>query len=288
MLLSSNSHALSNGVYFSRLDDSISIIMTDDKNNVVKLAGKAIGDFNLIKNGDRILVAVSGGKDSYTLLDTLEILRHKAPIKYGIVAVHIDTGAPGMKSDLVESYLKQHGYDYRIEHTHILRIALEHNKGKKLLCSLCSRLRRGLLYSLTPKIGCNKIALGHNMDDLIETLLMNIFFNGQIKAMPAISISDNYKVMVIRPLIYVKAQAALAYASGLEAPLIDPQCPVSMMPRLTNRQKIRKIISELEKGHPHIKDSIFASLKHVKTDYLLDKLLIEDGLEHLIKDGNIQ
>ncbi len=261
--------------------------MTNNRSNVLRLVGKAIGDFNLIKNGDRILVAVSGGKDSYTLLDTLEVLRHKAPIKYSIVAVHIDTGAPGMKSDLIESYLKEQGYDYRIEHTRILKVALEHNKGKKLLCSLCSRLRRGLLYRLAPKLGCNKIALGHNMDDLIETLLMNIFFNGQIKAMPAVSISDNYKVVVIRPMIYVKAQAALDYASNIEAPLIDPQCPVSMMSRLTNRQKIRKIISEFEKGHPLVKDSIFASLKHVKMDYLLDKILINDKLESLIKDREI-
>ncbi|MGB9736544.1 MAG: tRNA 2-thiocytidine(32) synthetase TtcA [bacterium] len=255
--------------------------MADNKFNVIRLVGKAIGDFNLIKDGDRILVAVSGGKDSYTLLDALEILRHKAPIKYSIVAVHIDTGAPGMKSDFVEAYLKQHGYDYRIEHTQILQIAIKNNKQKKLLCSMCSRLRRGLLYNLAPKLGCNKIALGHNMDDLIETLLLNIFFNGQIKAMPAISVSDNYKVTVIRPLIYVKAQSALEYASELNAPLIDPQCPVSMRHELTNRQKIRKIISELEREYPLVKDSIFASLKHVKIDYMLDKRLIRDKLEQI-------
>jgi tRNA 2-thiocytidine biosynthesis protein TtcA len=252
--------------------------MGDNRSNVVRLVGRAIGDFDLIKDGDSILVAVSGGKDSYTLLDALETLRHKAPIKYSMVAVHVDTGAPGMKSDLVESYLKQHGYEYRIEHTRILQVALKNNRGKKLLCSICSRLRRGLLYSLASKLGCNKIALGHNMDDLIETLLMNIFFNGQIKSMPAVSVSDKYKVTVIRPLIYVKAQAALDYASSLEAPLIDPECPVSMRPQLTNRQKVRKIIAELEKGHPFIKDSIFASLTHINTDYMLDKLLREDKL----------
>ena len=252
--------------------------MEDDRDHVTRLVGKAIGDFDLIKNGDRILVAVSGGKDSYTLLDTLERLRHKAPVEFSMVAVHIDTGAPGMKSDLVESYLSRQGYDYRIEHTQILRIALAHNKGEKLLCSICSRLRRGLLYNMASKLGCNKLALGHNMDDLIETLLMNIFFNGRIKAMPALSVSDNYKVTVIRPLIYVKAGAARDYASNLQAPLIDPQCPVSMMPELTNRQKIRKIINELEKGHPLIKDSIFASLKHIKADSLLDKGFLEEKL----------
>lgn len=252
--------------------------MGDNRNSVVRLVGRAIGDFNLIKNGDTILVAVSGGKDSYTLLDALETLRHKAPVKYDIMAVHMDTGAPGMESDLVESYLKQQGYEYRIDRTQILQVALKHNRDKKLLCSICSRLRRGRLYSLASQLGCNKIALGHNMDDVIETLLMNIFYNGQIKAMPAISVSDNYNVTVIRPLIYVKARAALDYASSLEAPLIDPRCPVSMRPQLTNRQKVRKIISELEKGHPFIKDSIFASLAHIKTDYLLDKLLKEDKL----------
>lgn len=255
--------------------------MSDNRFNVIRLVGKAIGDFNLIKDGDRILVAVSGGKDSYTLLDALEILRHKAPIKYSLVAVHIDTGAPGMKTELVESYLKLHGYDYRIEHTQILQIAIKNNKQKKLLCSLCSRLRRGMLYNLAPKLGCNKIALGHNMDDLIETLLLNIFFNGQIKAMPAISVSDNYVVTVIRPLIYVKAQSALEYASELNAPLIDPQCPVSMRAELTNRQKVKKIISELEKEYPLVKDTIFASLKHIKTDYMLDKRLIKDKLEQI-------
>lgn len=253
--------------------------MTDKPfNNVVRQVGKAIGDFSMIQQGDKILVAVSGGKDSYTLLDALEILRHRAPVNYTILAVHIDTGAPGMKSGLVESYLKQHGYEYRIERTDILQIALENNRNKKLLCALCSRLRRGLLYSLASKLGCNKIALGHNMDDLIETLLMNIFFNGQVKAMPAKSVSDNYKVTVIRPLIYVRAEVALDYASNLEAPLIDPECPVSMSARLTNRQKIRRIISGLEKEHPLIKDSIFASLKHINMEYLLDKRLLQDKL----------
>ncbi len=253
--------------------------MTDKPfNNVVRQVGKAIGDFSMIQQGDKILVAVSGGKDSYTLLDALEILRHRAPVNYSILAVHIDTGAPGMKSGLVESYLKQHGYEYRIERTDILQIALENNRNKKLLCALCSRLRRGLLYSLASKLGCNKIALGHTMDDLIETLLMNIFFNGQVKAMPAKSVSDNYKVTVIRPLIYVRAEAALDYASNLEAPLIDPECPVSMSARLTNRQKIRRIISGLEKEHPLIKDSIFASLKHINRDYLLDTRLLQNKL----------
>jgi tRNA 2-thiocytidine biosynthesis protein TtcA len=259
--------------------------MADNKYNVVRLVGKAIGDYNLIQEGDRILVAISGGKDSYTLLDALEILRHKAPIKYSLLAVHINTGAPGMKSELVEAYLKEHGYDYKIEYTQILQIAIKSNKGKKLLCSMCSRLRRGMLYNLAPRFGCNKIALGHNMDDLIETLLMNIFFNGQIKAMPPISISDNYKVTVIRPLIYVKAKNALDYASELNAPLIDPQCPVSMMPELTIRQKVRKIISELEREHPLIKDSIFASMKHINVDYMLDKKLIKEKLHQLTRSG---
>lgn len=254
--------------------------MEETQNQVVRLVGKAIGDYRLIADGDRILVAVSGGKDSYTLLDALEVLRRRAPVRYTLTALHIDTGAPGMKSGLVETYLREHGYDYHVEHTQILRTALEHNRGGKLLCSLCSRLRRGVLYNSASKLGCTKIALGHNMDDFIETLLMNIFFNGRIKAMPVISISDNYKVTVIRPLLYVKAHAALAYAAAMEAPLIDPQCPVSMMPQLTNRQKIRKMIQELEKDHPALKESIGASLKHVQTEYLLDKRFMKPAGEH--------
>lgn len=232
----------------------------------------------MIGEGDRILVAVSGGKDSYTLLDALERLRHRAPVRYTVMALHIDTGAPGMKSGLVESYLRQHGYEYRIEHTEIMKIALSHNGNGKLLCSICSRLRRGLLYTLASKSVCNKIALGHNRDDLIETLLMNIFFNGQVKAMPAVSIPDNYKVTVIRPLIYVRAQDALDYASALDAPLIDPGCPVSVSAHLTNRQKIRRIISGLEEEHPLIKDSMLASLKHINIEYLLDRSFVQDGL----------
>ncbi len=261
--------------------------MGDNLHNVVRQVGKAVGDFGLIKNDDRILVAVSGGKDSYTLLDVLEKLRRRAPVRYSIIAAHIDTGASGMKSGLVESYLKQHGHEYIVEHTRIMQIALMNNREGKLLCSLCSRLRRGLLYNIASRLGCNKVALGHTMDDLIETLLLNIFFNGQLKAMPALSVSDNYTVTVIRPLIYVKAKDALDYASSLEAPLIDPQCPVSMSPQLTNRQKVRRIISELEKEHPLIKDAIFASLKHVKTEYLLDKNLIKDKLEQFINNGGI-
>ncbi len=237
---------------------------------VVRHVGKAIGDFAMIREGDRILVAVSGGKDSYTLLHALETLRHRSPIRYTLMAVHIDTGAPGMKSGHVEAYLREQGYEYRIEHTEVLRTALMHNSKGKLLCALCSRLRRGLLYSIATQTGCNKIALGHNTDDLVETLLMNIFFNGQIKAIPAISVSDNYKVTVIRPLIYVRAQAALDYASSLDAPLIDPGCPVSVSSELTNRQKVRRIISALEEDHPLIKDSMLASLKHINREYLLE------------------
>ncbi|MCL4477718.1 MAG: tRNA 2-thiocytidine(32) synthetase TtcA [Deltaproteobacteria bacterium] len=246
--------------------------------NIVKAVGRAIGDFDLIHEGDKILVAVSGGKDSYTLLDALEKLRHRSPVKYDLTAVHIDTGAPGMRSDLVEQFLKSHSYDYIIERTEIMRISVEYNKEDKLLCSLCSRLRRGYLYSLSQKHGFNKIALGHNMDDLIETLFLNIFFTGQIKAMPAISRSGNYKVTVIRPLIYVKAKDALKYAVSLEAPLIDPECPVSMSGRLENRRKIRNLISNLEKEYPYIKNTIFASLKHVNKDYLLDKRLFNDNI----------
>ncbi len=250
---------------------NIETLTDDTREKAVRLVGKAIGDYGLIAGGDRILVAVSGGKDSYTLLDTLEVLRHRAPVSYRITALHVDTGAPGMKSDLVESFLRQHGYEYHIEHTRILQTALEHNTNGKLLCSLCSRLRRGVLYSTASKLGCNKIALGHNQDDFIETLLMNVFFNGRIKAMPVVSVSDKYAVTVIRPLLYVTARAALEYASSMEAPLIDPQCPVSMRPQLTNRQKIRRMITELEKDHPLLKESIAASLKHVQTDCLLDK-----------------
>ncbi len=252
--------------------------MGNNLSNVRRHVGRAIGDYNLIQNGDKILVAVSGGKDSYTLLDALERLKHKAPVKYSLLCVHIDTGAPGMKSELVESYLRQHRYEYIIEHTHIMQTAIKANRGRKLLCSVCSRLRRGFLYSIAVRSGCNKIAIGHNMDDLIETLLMNIFFNGQLKGMPPISISDNYKVTVIRPLIYVKSKDTLDYASNLMAPLIDPECPVSMSMELTNRQKIRRIISNLEKEHPLIKDTIFASLKHINIEYLLDKRLIKDKL----------
>ncbi len=248
--------------------------MNGHAHNVVRLTGRAIADFDMIQQGDRILVAVSGGKDSYTLLDVLEKLRRRSPVKYTLTAVHIDTGAPGMRSGLVESYLTQNGYESIIEHTQILRIALKHNDNQKLLCALCSRLRRGYLYRIASKTGHNKVALGHNMDDVIETLLMNVFFNGQVKAMPAVSVSDNYGVTVIRPLIYVRAAAALDYASDLMAPLIDPQCPISLSPELTNRQKIRRMLSDLEKDHPLIKDSILASLKHVNAAYLLDKRLM--------------
>jgi len=237
---------------------------------ILKYTGKAISDYNLIEEGDRIMVALSGGKDSYTLLQILEILRRKAPIKFSLIAVNIDPDFSGYRTNIIEDFLKENGYEYEMVKTNIYETIEKHIDPNTSYCSFCSRLRRGVIYNKAVELGCTKIALGHHMDDFIETLLLNQFFNGEIKAMAAKLVSDDKRNVVIRPLVNVDEALIREYSAMMEFPIICCCCPVCGDENLM-RKYIKKMLNELSQKHPGIKRSMLRSLSNVNRRHLLIK-----------------
>lgn len=235
--------------------------------------GKAIGDFKMIDEGDQIMVAVSGGKDSWVMLHILEELRKRAPVKFNLIAVNIDQGYAGFRQDKIEDYLVSHGFKFHMEFFNIAQILEEKNKDGAVPCSLCSRLRRGSLSGLAAKLGCNKIALGHHQDDMIETLLLNTFFNGRLAAMAPKLVSEDEKITVIRPLMSVSEKEIIQYAEALKFPIVCCQCPL-MCGEASHldhrRRKMKDLLKQLEKDIPEIKNSILASLGRVQVSHLMD------------------
>ena len=195
------------------------------ESRIAKKATKAIVDFNLIEDGDRVMVGLSGGKDSWALMQTLDLLRKRAPIDFSLVAVNVDSGYKDFKHDVIAKTCEARGWAYRIEHTSIGDVMDDLLDANATPCSLCARLRRGVLYRIASEVGATKIALGHHMDDFIETLLLNLFFAGALKAMPARLVSDNGEHVVIRPLAYVGEDEARLYAKQCELPIIGCCCP---------------------------------------------------------------
>jgi tRNA 2-thiocytidine biosynthesis protein TtcA len=238
-----------------------------------RLAGKAIGDFGLIENGDRILVALSGGKDSWTLLHVLESLRRRAPVSFSLVSVTVHPGFPGFQTAGIEDFLRDRGHEYRIVGVPIHDLMLEKLAPEDSPCSLCSRIRRGVLYTQARELGCTKIALGHHREDFIETLLLNQFYNGKIKAMAPLLRADDGRNTVIRPLVYVPEEMIIRYAVEAGFPVTCCACPSCGDPDL-KRVKMKNLLDGLEREHPGIKASLLASLAAVEAEHLLTK----DGL----------
>src|SRR5918911_1265884 len=212
---------------------------------VAKKTTKAITDFNLIEDGDRIMVGLSGGKDSWALMQTLDNLRQRAPIKFSLVAVNVDSGYKDFKHDVIAKTCEERGWECRIEHTSIGDVMDDLLAADATPCSLCARLRRGVLYRIASEVGATKIALGHHLDDFVETLLLNLFFAGALKAMPARLVSDNKKHIVIRPLVYVTEAEARGYTQECGLPVIGCCCPACGDLSL-KRQRIKRMLSELE------------------------------------------
>jgi tRNA 2-thiocytidine biosynthesis protein TtcA len=238
--------------------------------------GRAIADFDLIKEGDRIAVGLSGGKDSWTLLHMLEELRRRAPINYEVMAVTIDSGYPGFRSDVIENYLKEHGFAYHIEQAGHYEIIKEKRRPDSSYCSICARLKRGSLYTLAQKLGCNKLALGHHLDDFIETLLLNQFFVGSLKAMAPSMLADNGVTTVIRPLVYVEEKEIIPFARENGFPVVCCCCPVCGTADL-QRKKMKQLLKDLEKSIPHVKRSLLRALANVQPRHLLDRRLQPAG-----------
>jgi tRNA 2-thiocytidine biosynthesis protein TtcA len=243
---------------------------------IAKKTTKAITDFKLIEDGDRIMVGLSGGKDSWALLQTLDILRQRAPIRFSLVAVNVDSGYKDYKHDVIARTCEARGWEYRIEHTSIGEVMEDILEADATPCSLCARLRRGVLYRIASEVGATKIALGHHLDDFVETLLLNLFFAGALKAMPARLVSDDGAHVVIRPLVYVGEDEARLYAKEADLPIIGCCCPACGDLSL-QRQRIKRLIMDLEVNHPGVKQSMLKALKNVMPRHLLDTRLNPSG-----------
>jgi tRNA 2-thiocytidine biosynthesis protein TtcA len=243
---------------------------------IAKKTTKAITDFNLIEDGDRIMVGLSGGKDSWALLQTLDILRKRAPIQFSLIAVNVDSGYKDFKHDLIAKTCTERGWEYRIEHTTIGEIMDDVLEANATPCSLCARLRRGVLYRIAGEVGATKIALGHHLDDFIETLLLNLFFSGALKAMPARLVSDNGAHVVIRPLAYVGEDEARLYTKEMGLPIIGCCCPACGDLSL-QRQRVKRLILDLEREHSGVKQSMLKALRNVMPRHLLDTRLNPSG-----------
>ena len=241
-----------------------------------KKTTKAITDFKLIEEGDRVMVGLSGGKDSWALLQILDKLRQRAPINFSLIAVNVDSGYKEYKHDLIAKTCQQRGWEYRIEHTSIGEVMDDILEANATPCSLCARLRRGVLYRIASEVGATKIALGHHLDDFVETLLLNLFFAGALKAMPARLVSDNGAHVVIRPLAYVGEDEARLYTKEVGLPIIGCCCPACGDLSL-QRQRVKRLITDLEVEHPGVKQSMLKALKNVMPRHLLDTRLNPSG-----------
>jgi tRNA 2-thiocytidine biosynthesis protein TtcA len=242
------------------------------ESRLAKRTTKAITDYQMIEDGDRIMVGLSGGKDSWALLQVLDVLRQRAPIRFSLIAVNVDSGYKDYKHDVIARTCEERGWEYRIEHTGIGEIIEDVLDDDKTPCSLCARLRRGVLYRIADEVGATKIALGHHLDDFIETLLLNLFFAGALKAMPAKLVSDNGAHVVIRPLVYIGEDEARAYAKESELPIIGCCCPACGDLSL-QRQRIKRLLMDLEVEHPGVKQSMLKALGNVAPRHLMDRRL---------------
>jgi tRNA 2-thiocytidine biosynthesis protein TtcA len=243
---------------------------------IAKKTTRAIVDYEMLADGDRVMVGLSGGKDSWALLQALDVLRQRAPIRFSLLAVNVDSGYKEYKHELIASTCKARGWEYRIEHTDIGQLIDDILDDGTTPCSLCARLRRGVLYRIAQEQGATKIALGHHADDFIETLLLNLFFAGKLMAMPPKLVSNDGAHVVIRPLVYVGEDEARAYTKECELPIIGCCCPACGDLGL-QRQRTKRLLMDLERENPGVKQSMLKALSNVAPRHLLDKRLNPPG-----------
>ncbi|MBR7002907.1 MAG: tRNA 2-thiocytidine(32) synthetase TtcA [Neisseriaceae bacterium] len=235
--------------------------------------GRAINDFQMIEAGDKIMVCLSGGKDSFALLDILRQLQASAPVEFSLFAVNLDQKQPNFPAEVLPNYLKNIGIDFKIIEEDTYSIVKRVIPEGKTTCGLCSRLRRGILYRVAKEIGATKIALGHHRDDIIETLFLNLFYGGKLKAMPPKLVSDNGEHIVIRPLAYVKEKDLIRYAEIKQFPIIP--CNLCGSQANLQRQAIKEMLQLWEKQHAGRIENIFSALQSVAPSHLLDRQLFD-------------
>lgn len=245
--------------------------------------GRASADFGLLEPGDRILCGLSGGKDSYAMISLLRQVLRKVPFTFELVAVNLDQGHPGFEQHVIRDWCEREGFEHRMLHRDTYSVVLEKIPEGRTYCSLCSRLRRGILYDAAVELGCNKIALGHHKDDAIETLLLNLMYSGQLKAMPPKLFSDDGRNIVIRPLAYCDEADLARYAAEKAFPVLP--CDLCGSQENLHRQQVKRMVADWTAKNPNVRTSLFAAMGNVRATHLLDHGLHRRlGLDHLVGD----
>jgi tRNA 2-thiocytidine biosynthesis protein TtcA len=233
-----------------------------------RLVGQAIGDYNMVEQGDKVMVCLSGGKDSYALLDILLKLKQRAPAQFELVAVNLDQKQPGFPEQVLPEYLTRIGVPFHIESQDTFSVVKEKIPDGKTMCSLCSRLRRGILYRVADELGATKIALGHHRDDILQTFFLNMFFGGKLKAMPPKLVSDDGRHMVIRPLAYVPEHDLVDWAAHRRFPIIP--CTLCGNQENLQRKQVSAMLKEWDRQHPGRVDTMFTALQNIVPSHLAD------------------
>lgn len=264
-----NMNAITHPIHFEHHSSNFNRL----RGRLEQQVGRAIGDFNMIEEGDTIMVCMSGGKDSYTLLEILLTLQKRAPVNFRLIAMNLDQKQPGFPEHILPDYFKSIGIEYHIETQDTYSIVKEKIPEGKTTCSLCSRLRRGIIYRVAGELGANKIALGHHRDDMIETLFLNIFFGGKLKAMPPKLVTDKGGHVVIRPLAYCAEKDVASFARTLKFPIIP--CNLCGAQENLQRQNIKEMLIAWERQYPGRSQSIFTAMQNVKPSHLMDSTLFD-------------
>ncbi|MFT5686100.1 MAG: tRNA 2-thiocytidine biosynthesis protein TtcA [Myxococcota bacterium] len=247
--------------------------MTDVESRLLGKVIRASKDFKMIEPNDRIMVCMSGGKDSYAMLHLMRLVQKRVPFSFEMIAVNLDQGHPGFPGHVLENYFREQGDEFKMLKRNTYAIVLEKIPEGKTYCSLCSRLRRGILYSAAVELGCTKIALGHHQDDIIETLMLNLLYSGQLKAMPPRLRSDDGRNTVIRPLSYCSEDALRELSEQQQFPIIP--CDLCGSQENLQRQQVKRMITDLNTANPNVRGSMFAALRNVRPSHLLDASLRE-------------